>query len=757
MKAGDRVVLKKGVWKDTKFVFHGEGTKNKPITLTVEDPKQTSIEGYSSLQLYGNYLIVDGLVFVNGCSPTGQVIEFRKGKDKTANNSILRNCVIDSYNKPDRMSEDAWVNLWGRYNEVSNCYFGGKTNQGVTLIVWPEGEGHNKNYHRIYRNYFGARPRLGANGGETIRIGTSFVSMDNSNTIVEGNYFEHCNGEVEIVSVKSCENRIINNTFFESEGSVVLRHGNRNEVSGNYFLGNHKPSIGGVRIINEGYKVFNNYFYALRGKDFRGPLVIMNGVYNSAQNRYHQVKDAEICFNTWVDCELPWQLCVGSDEERKAIPLNVKIAHNLVYCPQETELVKAFDKITGFTINNNLLIGSKGNEKGEGYVDGVVKQTQGANGFPLIFAQVSTNDNVPYVINDIEGNKRGNRKNIGAMQSGSSSNTEIASANNCGPRWYKPNKASVEHNKIVRVASGKDMLLNAISTSKAGDIIELDGGVYTNTQQLTIPHTLTIRAAANAKNKPIIKGDGSANLTSLIELKSSLRFSLDGVYLDGAKTTKYGVSTVKQGAVASYTVYINNCEFANFSHPDGGAIYKAYKHSFADTLLVSNTIFRDSFSGFALNEEKDAKGFYNAEFMIFNNVVFKNIQQWAIDFLRGGNDESTLGGHLLVDHCVFDNVNNKADAAMIEQVGLITIDIKNSIFANSPLVKYPIRLFGRHNGISYSNIYNASKLSYLNSAIEGKGMMYINPDFDKNNYALKAKSPLKGKSSTGNDMGFVAR
>ncbi len=73
-----------------------------------------------------------------------------------------------------------------------------------------------------------------------MRIGTSDYSMEISATIVEGNYFEYCNGEVELISIKSCENRILNNTFFESEGGVCLRHGNRNEVAGNYFIGNNK-------------------------------------------------------------------------------------------------------------------------------------------------------------------------------------------------------------------------------------------------------------------------------------------------------------------------------------------------------------------------------------------------------------------------------------------------------------------------------------------------------------------------------------
>lgn len=758
LQAGDSIVLTKGVWKDAQLIFFGEGTKEKPITLTVEEYGKTTLEGLSNLKMYGNYLVVDGLVFVNGYTPTGQVIEFRKGTNNTANNSVLRNCVIDRFNKTDRKEQDAWVNLWGRHNVVEYCYFGGKTNQGVTLIVWPNGEGHNQNYHHIYRNYFAARPRLGANGGETMRVGTSQVSKQNSNTVVEGNYFERCNGETEIVSVKSCENRIIDNTFFECEGSVVLRHGDRNEVSGNYFIGNMKPSTGGVRIINEGHKVFNNYFYGLRGKDFRGPLVIMNGVPNSAENRYHKVRDVEISFNTWIDCELPWQLCVGSDEERTDIPENVKIMDNIVYCPQEPLLIKAFDKLDGIEFTDNLIFSNQGNEVGTGFLEGEVKLGKGQNGIPLALTKLTAKKDVPYVEIDIDGRLRGAEKWLGAMEmNGGKSAVEQASRRNCGPQWYQPS-TTVISGKTVTISPAVDALAKAIRQSKAGDTIVLKDGEYVNTKKMVIPHTLTIKAADDVKSRPIVRVDATTGTTiTIFEISSSLTFKLDGIAVDGGLKqnipAKYAFATTKDNSDA-YNIYINNCDIYNFQNKDGGCVYKAYKTSFADTLMVTNSIIRDSYRGFALNDEKDEKGLYSAEFMIFENTVFSNIEQWALDFLRGGNDESTLGGNLIIDHCVFDNVYNKENQTMIKQTGLVTIQIENSIFCNS-FAKYPVRLIGRHNTVSYSNVYNAGKISATQGAIIGEGMVYADPKFEKKTfYKLNAKSPLVGKANDGGNIGL---
>lgn len=434
---GDTITLAKGVWKDCKFVFHGEGTESKPITLTVEEYGKTTIEGVSNLKMYGNHLVVDGLIFTNGYSATEQLIEFRKGSSQTTNNSTLKNCVIDNYNRADVTEKDAWVNLWGRNNKVEHCYFGTKTNLGVIMIIWPNGEGHNKNYHQVTRNYFAGRPDLGVNGAETIRIGTSDYSKEISGTIIKGNYFEYCNGETEMISIKSCENRITENTFFECEGSVTLRHGNRNEISGNYFIGNKKANTGGVRVINAGHKIFNNYFYGCKGTTYRAPLNIMKGIPDSPDNGYHQVKDVEICFNTWVDCDLPWQLSYGKDANQTLLPVNTKIANNIVYCPKVSTLIKAYDNIDGITFENNIAQGSKGFESRTGFVSGTIN-VDNNEGYPFAVSETKGTSAFSYVSTDIDGRKRPSSTLIGCIdKNGSQPITAQATKSNCGALWYK--------------------------------------------------------------------------------------------------------------------------------------------------------------------------------------------------------------------------------------------------------------------------------------------------------------------------------
>ena len=155
---------------------------------------------------------------------------------------------------------------------------------GVLIAVTLDNEGSRKNFHSIDHNYFGRRLPLGSNSGEIIRIGNSQHALFYSNTHITDNLFEECDGEAEVISVKSCGNLVKNNIFKKCQGSVVLRHGNDNRVEGNLFLGMKKEGTGGVRIINEDQGVFNNFFYQLRGEGFSKNLhsrVIYNQLMSS--------------------------------------------------------------------------------------------------------------------------------------------------------------------------------------------------------------------------------------------------------------------------------------------------------------------------------------------------------------------------------------------------------------------------------------------------------------------------------------------
>ncbi len=301
---GDTIVMDDGVWANADVLFSANGTAAQPITLRAATLGRVHLTGQSRLRLSGNYLVVDGLTFTNGHRTSGDVIAFRENTTTFANHSRLTNCAIVDYNPPNLTNDTKWVSLYGLSNRVENCYLKGKANIGATLVVWVSAASNAPNHHVIARNHFGPRPVLTAasNGGETIRVGTSDESLNQSRTIVEDNLFTQCNGDAEFISSKSCGNFFRRNTFIECEGALTLRHGNGSVVEGNYFFGSRRALTGGVRVIGEDHLIVNNYFHELTGTGTRAPLSLMQGLVDSPPNGYLQVKRATVAFNTFVHC-----------------------------------------------------------------------------------------------------------------------------------------------------------------------------------------------------------------------------------------------------------------------------------------------------------------------------------------------------------------------------------------------------------------------------------------------------------------------
>ncbi|EJL22485.1 hypothetical protein PMI01_04973 [Caulobacter sp. AP07] len=349
--AGDTIVLANGVWRDVELEFRGNGRAGKPITLTAQTPGRVVFSGRSSLRLSGSHLVVSNLVFRDGYSPRGEVLSFRRAPGDDAVDTRVTGIVIDGFNKPSSEELDYWVGLYGRRNRFDHGHLTGKTNKGPTLaVVRDDGQ---RNDHRIDHNFFGPRPDLGVNGGETIRVGTSHHADSASHTTVDHNWFEHCDGEAEIVSNKSGANIYRGNVFFESQGALVLRHGDDALVEGNVFLGGGKPRTGGVRVINRGQTVRHNYMEGLAGEGFFSALSIMYGVPNSPAIRYVQVDGAVVERNTIINAR-SIVFGLGMDKERTAPPINSRLASNLIVNLDGADPVRVNGDAGGIAMDGNL-------------------------------------------------------------------------------------------------------------------------------------------------------------------------------------------------------------------------------------------------------------------------------------------------------------------------------------------------------------------------------------------------------------------
>ena len=755
--AGDSIIMANGIWKDVQIVFKGNGKKGKYISLKAETAGKVLIEGESSLAISGNWMYISGLVFTKGYTPGNIVINFKTSDTNYAYNCVVSNCVIEKFNQPFRETIDNWLSLWGKNNTIEYCYFGGKTNEGCTLIVCPNDSNSIHNKHHIYHNYFGPRPRLGSNAGECIRIGTGEFCTLSSETVVEENYFEHCRGEVEIISNKSCNNQFINNTFYESEGSLVLRHGNNALVKGNWFIGNGKPFTGGIRIINEGHRIFNNYFYKLRGDEFRSPLTIMNAIPNSPPTGYAAVKNVILANNTWYDCTLPWNLCVGVGERNRIVtPQSTQIINNIVYCPNDTTLIKSYDKTDGITFSNNLMISKKGLTSDNGVVSGEIFKSKVFD-FDIIYTKTPA-QKVSFVKTDIMGQPRANPV-VGAFQDkDEKAGIEKPSASNCGPGWYKPDliiiKKEFAKGKTIKVEAGTDKLVEAIAKAEPGDIIMLSEGEHFLTKTIVFNKSLTITSSSKSITKPIIKMKEANGENPLFELSSDVYVHFKGLKIDGegdnkfVKTPKYAFSTGEHAL--GYSLFIDNCDIFNFS-TDGGCILNSMYCTMADSIVVKNSVIRDSYSGFNLHKEKE-DGRYNAETVIFSNSVFANLSDYALDYYRGGYDESTIGGELVINHCVFDSIGITKKESVLKLSRIMFVKINNSIFSNSP-VKSTMLLWGLYDKDSRCCFYNCPKPELI------KGARTTNPSFDNplfvsKSFSLSINSTLKGKAVDGSNIGL---
>ncbi len=325
---GDTLFVRDGVWNDVDLRWCGKADAGNPVVVVPEHPGQVTVEGRSSLHISGSGLVVSGLMFRGCTADKGTIVEFRDG-DSLAGGCRLTDCVIDSCNPARRDISYSYVHLYGRGNRVDHCSFTGKLNLGVTLIVMLNYDGCDDNHHSIDHNYFGPRPVYGSNGAETIRVGTSQQCMQNSRTHICDNLFNRCNGEVEVVSIKSSENVIERNVFYECQGVLALRHGDRNKALDNLFIGHGVRNTGGVRIVGEDQVVSGNTFLGLSGERFFSALALMYGVPNSLPNRYMQVRNTTVENNVFEACR-SIEFTTGQDFERTLAPVGTMWKDNKV-------------------------------------------------------------------------------------------------------------------------------------------------------------------------------------------------------------------------------------------------------------------------------------------------------------------------------------------------------------------------------------------------------------------------------------------
>jgi poly(beta-D-mannuronate) lyase len=670
---GDSIILQNGEWKDVTIKLDCSGTKEKPIVFKAQSPGKVWITGHSQLKLGGSFIVVDGLYFTNGhAGDNTAVIDFRINKDRLANNCRVTNCAINDFNNPKRMDENNWVLFYGKNNRLDHCSFKDKKNMGVLLAVILDDERSRENFHSIDHNYFGRRPPLASNGGEILRVGVSQHCQFNSNTEISGNFFEECDGETEIISIKSGSNIIRKNIFKESQGSVVLRHGDNNLVEKNIFVGNDKTATGGVRVINKGQKVIGNIFYKCRGANFKAPLAVMNGIPNSPANRYVQVTDAEISRNIFYESS-PLSFCEGSDTERSLPPSNVQFDKNVFYNTRDSIIYTVSDDIGGFKFANNTMSRDIKQDVTGGFEK---KFIASANQKPAKNTSASDIDlsvlaTFPQLLKDV--------------------------SLSTGAGWFVKKPIIKQAKPVIVSCSTAKQVYRQLETPGAVTI-RLTSKKYSLVKPFLITKPVQF---TGPKNSPITFN--TENILAVFMIGGKGKLSLSGLEIDGAGIkAKHFITSDSTGSSEHYNLTVTNSSIDNLDRKNGCEnIFYAYKYMLADSIMFSHNSFANNTCNFfMMADEKEDKGYYNAEKIFIGHNSFRSHNGSLLNIYRGGNDESTLGPDLTFSHNKIFNAQTSDTTALIELTGVqLTRIFSNHFFECNPsniLIRYTDKVRARH-------------------------------------------------------------
>ena len=703
---GDRIVIADGRYADLDLRWLGHGSEQAPVRIEAQTPGGVVLTGRSALHIGGSWLEISGLDLRDGDTPGSSVIEFRCGRE-AANHCRLTECVVDGFNPSRRDRLYSYIHLYGRYNRVDHCTLTGKLNLGVTLIVQLAEERDQQNFHRIDHNHFGPRPVYGSNGAETIRVGTSQQAYRSSNTLIEENLFDRCCGEVEVVSLKSSDNIIRRNVFWESEGVLALRHGLRNTVEENLFIGNGRRNTGGIRVVDAGHHVRRNTLCGIAGGRFFSALALMNAVPNSLPNRYCQVRDVEVTDNLFIDCA-NIEFGTGKDLERTLAPESVLFARNRIVNRAAAAPYLAIDRVDGIRFEQNrTTLAAPCTEPG--FADG-------AADLPQIPAEAEL------------------RAGRGAA------------------RYVLPETTAVQSDKIYTVRAGEDLPAVA-EAAEAGSVIELTdaAGDYAISRAIVVRVPLTIRAAADAAARPVIRFNGSRG-DNMITIADGGSLRIEGIAFSGAlepgkSLAKAGISTAAD-MIRPYELTIDGCEFFDFGESGFFAV-KGTQATFAERVEIRNSLFRD-LSGDAINyaAERDDKGRYNADDMLIENCSFYRILGLPVNIYRGGSDESTAGPYVTILRCNFEDCCNKERGSVMRLIGPQVLTVTGCNFANSGRGGRSIRLdeaIWERVSIADCNFCNAGGiLTMTGNAV--KGTLYeLEPaytDAGRYDFSQQPDSPL---------------
>ena len=288
----------------------------------------------------------------------------------------------------------------------------------------------------------------------------------------------------------------------------------------------------------------------------------------------------------------------------------------------------------------------------------------------------------------------------------------------------------------ISVVSGSDAVYNAISQSKAGDVLLLSDGEYEETQKWVIQHPLTIQAAENATPKVSMK--------SRIETYSD--FSLQGVELVANET---GEAVRMLPGTTPYAVNLTSCSFNQYNSKTIRAYNSDQETAYVSALIIDDCIFRPA-AGRCIEASVAEKQVAN---LSITNSTFDGGSTGVGRLIYFLSTEGTTVESAVIDHCTFYNA---ADTRGIYLGNVNGAQVTNCIFMNpeynADYKSYCV--YGKNTLLSHSISHNAD--AYVRSGAHANNVSTQNPyfvDAANGNFQLYKNSPAITMGTDGAAIG----
>ncbi len=399
---GDVIQLADGSYSTSSTInLSKAGTASAPITIQAEHVGGATITGSGgfTISASASYVVLSGFKITGSRGLTIPV--------GATHVQITRNVFQMAG------SVKYWLQVSGDDAQIDHNTFQHKSTAGNFIEVVGPGSSGMAQRTWIHHNYFLDQSFTGSNGGESIRVGLSGRQHSSAHAIVEYNLFEKCNGDLEVISVKSSDDIIRYNTLRNSKGTITLRHGWGSVVEGNFLLGNST----GIRMFGNNHTVINNVIQSSTGQALEVGGGEVRDDTTSGTN-HEAVDHALVAFNTFVsDKSSPIQVGDGGKAYQ---PTDVTIADNIISGSGSAVSLKGG---SGLKYQGNMLGGvSGGAMPSSGYRTANPQLTLDSaglyrlsSGSPAIDAALGTFGQVTL---DMDGQSRGGTFDVGADEYG---------------------------------------------------------------------------------------------------------------------------------------------------------------------------------------------------------------------------------------------------------------------------------------------------------------------------------------------------